>query len=238
MIYFVLPAYNEERNISAVLGGIRDVFANEKYRVILIDDGSEDNTKEIAIKLSQNIPIHIVEHRKNLGLGRSLKDGLLYLLPFLNEDDVVITMDADNTHPVEVSKKMIKKMPGYEIVIASRYSGGAEIGVSLFRRMLSKTSNLVLGFLFHRRGLRDYTSGYRLFRGNLLKKLYQMYGENIICQKGFGATTELLLRCLKFKPKICEVPLPLRYDLKKGRSKMRVLKEIFSYLRLILGGMR
>lgn len=232
MIYFLLPAYNEEQNIGKILESIKKTFKNQNYKIVLVDDGSVDNTKKIAYRFSNEIPIDIIEHMSNLGLGKTLKDGFIHILNKIKDEDIIITMDADNTHPVELANKMIEKIRENDIVIASRYVGGREVGVNLLRKVLSKGANFLLKLFFFNR-IEDYTSGYRAYKGKFLKIVYQKYKENFIEENGFSSTAEILLKALNFKPKIFEVPLILRYDYKAGKSKMKILKNIFSYFKLI-----
>ncbi|MFN3966942.1 MAG: glycosyltransferase family 2 protein, partial [Endomicrobiia bacterium] len=170
------------------------------------------------------------------GLGKALKTGFEYILSNCSPQDIIITLDADNTHPIETSKKMVEKIQaGADIVIASRYCPGAgELGLGLIRKTLSKIASFVFSIFFAYPEVKDYTSGYRAYCARILLKMKNFYSENFITEIGFPAGTEILLKSFIFKPKIQENSLVLRYDLKRGKSKIKLLSTIFSYLKLIL----
>ena len=237
MIHIFLPAYNEERTIGKLIQRLIE-FRDEtdlQINVIVVDDGSTDTTKRIIEEFKGNMPIKIITHEKNKGLGGALKTGLLYISSILKDKDILITMDADNTHDPRIIRQMLDKIEeGYDVVIASRYEkGGEEIGVPLLRKILSRGASLVLRILFPIKNVKDYTSGYRAFRAAILKKLLDKYQSNIIEESGFVCMTELLLKTKTIGAKIGEVALPLRYDLKEGKSKMKIKKTILQYIRLV-----
>ncbi len=234
MIYFLIPAYNEEKSLSKVIYNIRKHF-KENYKIIVINDGSTDNTaKELSKLVSTDLSV--INHKTNLGLGSAIKTGLIYILPTLTSEDAVITMDADNTHPVEISYLMIEKFnQGCDLIIASRYIKDArQYGVSFFRKLLSFSAKLILQKFFPYCNIKDYTSGYRLYSGGLLKKMFEYYKEYIITQNNFVVQLELLVKSFRFKPKVCEVPLKLEYYRKYGKSKLKIIKNIISYVKLII----
>src|SRR3990172_10580031 len=165
MIHIFLPAYNEERTIGKLIQRLIE-FRDEtdlQINVIVVDDGSTDTTKRIIEEFKGNMPIKIITHEKNKGLGGALKTGLLYISSILKDKDILITMDADNTHDPRIIRQMLDKIEeGYDVVIASRYEkGGEEIGVPLLRKILSRGASLVLRILFPIKNVKDYTSGYR-----------------------------------------------------------------------------
>src|SRR5262249_54712010 len=82
-------------------------------------------------------------------------------------------------------------------------------------------------------GVRDYTCGYRAYHGKLLKKAFQKYGNDFIERDGFEAMVDILLKLRRMGAIFCEVPLVLRYDEKRGASKMRVFRTIRRSLSLI-----
>jgi len=233
MIYFLLCAYNEEKNIEYVINSIRQQIKN--YKIVVVNDGSTDNTKYILEKLVSE-DLVVLTHQKNLGLGFALKTGFEYIIQKLTSQDVVITLDADNTHPIEISNDMIKKFyEGCDVVISSRYCfGGEQLGVIWYRKLLSYIAKLLLKILFPYPNIKDYTTGYRLYSGKVLILMYEKCKENFITQKNFVVQLEILVKILKFKPKLCEVPLRLHYYKKYGKSKLKIVKNIFSYLNFII----
>ena len=233
MIYFLVCAYNEEVNIVEVINSIRQLMRN--YKIVVVNDGSTDNTRYVLEKLLLD-DISVIHHVRNLGLGFALRTGFKYIIPKLSSQDVVVTLDADNTHPIELVWYMLKKFEeGYDIVIASRYCFGAkQIGVVWYRKLFSYLAKIFLKFLFPYPNLKDYTTGYRLYSGKILLQANDEYKEKFITQRNFVVQLEILLKLLKFKPKICEVPLKLKYYKKYGKSKLKLVKNILSYFNFIV----
>jgi dolichol-phosphate mannosyltransferase len=237
MTYIVLPAYNEEAGLEKLLSNIKPVmdFASLKYQVIVVNDGSKDRTLEIAQRQSGALPIQIINHERNKGLGEALKAGVGKAQEIARHDDIIITMDADNTHPPDLIPMMISKIEdGYDLVIASRFVKGAkEFGLSLHRKALSRGASLLMRTLFPTKNVKDYTCGYRAYRAAIIQKAVAEYGDMFIRERGFNAIVEILLNLRSQSLRACEVPLILHYDWKEGASKMPVLKTILRYVALI-----
>jgi dolichol-phosphate mannosyltransferase len=236
-IWFVLPAYNEGKNLRVLIDSIHTtmVLNNFNHQIVVIDDGSIDDTLGIAKELSISLPIDIIIHEENMNLGRTIGDGLTYVNNNFKLDDIIITMDADNSHPPELAVKMIGKInSGADLVIASRYEkGGAEIGLMFYRSIFSKTINKILQIIFPIRNIKDYTCGYRAYSGQLLSKAFDYYHDQFVTERGFTCMAEIIIKLRPFIKKASEVPLVLRYDLKQGKSKMKVVNTIIGYLFLI-----
>jgi dolichol-phosphate mannosyltransferase len=169
-----------------------------------------------------------------MGLSWTLRSALLYILPKTDENDVVITMDADNTHDVKCILSMLKCIrEGAEVVIASRYiKGGSQVGVSFIRILLSKAVNRAIR-LFSGLEVMDTTSGYRCYKASILKKCHKKY-ECFIASKGFEVQLELLVKINTCTSKIVEIPFILRYNQKHGKSKMQIPNTIINYILLLV----
>lgn len=237
MIYIILPAYNEERNIGTVLKKIYEsVGSTSYYSVVVVNDGSIDGTYRVATSFQKLMPLKIINHKVNRGLGKALKTGLEYVCRISRPEDIIITMDADNTHdPITINPKMVDKInQGFDIAIASRFQrGGEELGVSLLRKLLSRGVTVLLKMFFPIKGVRDYSSGYRAYKAEIIKKGFEKYGEALIESKGFACMAELLIKLRILTPKIVEVPLILQYHLKDGSSKLNIHKTILGYLSVL-----
>lgn len=161
MIYILLPVFNEELNISEVIIRISKVLSNSDYKISVINDGSTDRSYDIINELSKRIPVEIISHKTNLGLGVALKTGFENLINNIGINDIIITMDSDNSHPPEIILEMINEINrGNDIVIASRYCpGGKEVGLKLRRRILSRIVNILLKMCFYDKNAKDYTCG-------------------------------------------------------------------------------
>jgi Glycosyltransferases involved in cell wall biogenesis len=236
-LFVLLPSYNEGEALPFLLSSFHDLLEEPEYgyEIVVIDDGSTDNTVDAANSWRDRLNIRVVSHEKNMGLGGAVNTGLAYFYENCSDDDVAIIMDADNTHNPCLIPSMIDKIKsGSDVVIASRYEpAGREIGLSALRRLCSAGASMLLSFAFRIPGVRDYTCGYRAYSERIIKKAVDIYGSNFIEEKGFTCMAEILIKLSFLGYEISEVPLILRYDLKKGRSKMKVCRTILGYFSLI-----
>ena len=206
--YIILPCYNEEKNILKLVRKIAETLRDTSYKIIAINDGSTDLTQKKLEKLKEKYPLDILVYEKNYGLAAALKTGLFNVIPLLNKEDVVITMDADLTHPPQLLLTMLKFIEKYDLIIASRYiKGGKQIGVPFYRRLLSYGINKLIHILSPKISIKDVSSGYRCYKASLLKKMMHQYKYKLIEAKGFEVSLELLLKAIKCNAKIKEIPL-------------------------------
>jgi dolichol-phosphate mannosyltransferase len=237
LIILVLPAYNEEKSISLLLKRADETLRQQQiaYRVVVVNDGSSDGTAAVVSKLAQDLPAEMVDHDGNKGLGQAILTGLLRGSELAGEEGIVVTMDADNTHDPALIGAMVKKIEtGKDVVIASRYEqGGQEVGLSWLRHVFSGGASFLLKFFFRIPNVQDYTCGYRAYRGAMLQRAFEVYGSDLVQERGFTCMAEVLIKMGKLGARMGEVPLILRYDLKSGPSKMKVLRTILRYWVLI-----
>lgn len=236
-VFLALPAYNEEEALPELLERVGEAFADNglPYEVIIVDDGSQDDTAKIASQLSFQMPIHLVQHEKNQGLGPTIRDGLREAVDRAGERDIIVTMDADNTHPPGLIDRMVQMIhEGCDVVIASRFErGGCAVGVPIERHFLSLGARVLFTCLFPTRGVRDYTSGFRAYRASAIRQGFADHGDALVGETGFSCMADVLLKLRKQGALFGEAPLRLRYDRKGGASKMQVLKTIWLTLKLL-----
>tara|TARA_E500000178_G_scaffold77692_1_gene75747 strand:- start:7629 stop:8354 length:726 start_codon:yes stop_codon:yes gene_type:complete len=235
MIYILLPAYNEEKNLKRIFKKIEKNFRDKrKIRVVLIDDCSTDGTKKIVIK-KNNFKIIYKKHNKNKGLNITMETGLKLIDKKSNLNDIIVSLDSDNTHPISLIPKMIKKInQGNDIVIASRFVKGSKVsGLSSWRQIMSHGAKLIFKMFYPFKNLNDYTCNFRAYKSQHVKKV--LNNKNFFKNEDFNIAAKILLYLITNNKnfKIAEVPFTLRYDLKIGNSKMNILKTIFLTLRLI-----
>ena len=233
-----LPAYNESEAILTLLSRINKTFHiyNINGAIVVINDGSSDNTLELVKSYNSDFPLEVVDVQPNQGLANAMRVCLNFAANKLDDDDILVTMDADDTHNPFLLMPMISKVfEGNDIVIASRYRYGSHIvGLSPFRKFLSSGVSLLFTLFNNVRGVKDYTCGFRAYKINFLKQLHQLHGDKLIEQEGFGCMAEILIKSKKLNPIITEVPMVLRYDQKLGASKMNIFKTIKQTLKLII----
>ena len=241
-LWLALPAYNEERSLPALLERclpLTHALAEEgrSFRVLVVDDGSSDRTIEAAQAFAGRLALEVVPHSVNQGLGAALRTCLTQGLARAGEEDAIATMDADNTHDPALLPAMWRQLEilGADVVIASRYArGGEEIGLSALRRVLSRGASFLLAAVTPVRGARDYTCGFRVYRAATLRRAAAAWGDRLIEEAGFTCMAEVLLKLGRGGARVDEHPLILRYDLKLGASKMKVLRTIRRYFTMAL----
>lgn len=236
MLSVVLPAYNEAACLGQLLERVSRVVAPAvpEYEIVVVDDGSTDETLAVVEAAAKSLPVRLVRHPQNLGYGCALGSGFKAAL---ERGDVIVTLDADDSHGPELILSMVERLnEGNDLVIASRFAtGGREVGVPRFRRFLSRSAALVGRVAFRVPGVRDYTSGYRAYRSSLLARLVQpAEGPSLPRETGFAAGLELLLGAAALRARIAEVPLVLRYDRKQSESRLRLRRALPRYFSLML----
>jgi len=212
MIYILLPAYNEERNLIKIFKKIEKLpHARTNISVVLVDDFSTDNTSQL-LKKKYKFKLSYIRHKKNKG--------------------------SDNTHPISVIDKMVKKInDSNDIVVASRFAPGSEVnGVSTWRHFLSTGAKFLFKFLYPFRNLNDYTCNFRAYKTELIKELLR--NKTFFKNEDFNIAGKIILFLTnRFKHlKLAEVPFKLSYDYKIGDSKMNLTKTIILTLDLIFNG--
>lgn len=237
VVFVVLPAYNEKAGIARLIMSIDRSMseASRRYRLLVVDDGSTDGTAQVVAEAMTHFPVKVLSHKVNQGLGNTIRDGLLAAIAEAEANDVIVTMDADESHTPGLILAMVRQIrEGRDVVIASRFQRGSRvIGLSLGRVLLSQGASLVFRLLFPTRGVRDFTCGYRAYRADVLRAAIAHYGATFVDQDGFQCMVDILLKLRKLPLIFGEVPLILRYDQKASRSKMNIGRTIISSLKLI-----
>ncbi len=228
-VVVMLPAFNEEQDLPLLLHRIeRSLKPWADYRVLVVDDGSKDGTAAIVRQAALHMPVQLIQHRLNRGLGIAIRTGLVAAC---QQGEVVVTLDADNSQDPALIRRMVRHVEArYDVVIASRFRPGAQqVGVPRLRRWLSRVASTGLRWLAPYKGVRDYTCGFRAYRADTLRVLMAHYGSNFVRENGFACMLEILLNLRRLNARVGEVALVLRYDMKAGDSKMRVLRTTWRY---------
>ncbi len=234
----VLPAFNEQDAIEKLVERIVQSLGETawKFDILIVDDGSSDRTVSVARKLQEFYPVRLVCHEVNQGLGAAITTCLTRGVEDLDNDDVVVAMDADNTHPPQLITQMVPMIrEGYDIVIASRFqNGGRVVGLAKHREWLSVAARILMQTVFPVRGCRDYTCGYRAYRVGLVRDALIRFDGRLTQESGFACMADLLLTLNSLGAVIGEVPLLLRYDFKRGASKMKIFQTIQRTIRMAM----
>lgn len=234
-VIVAMPMYNEELDIGNHLTKLTAVLKKDQA-VLILNDGSKDKSVEIVKKFMKKAKIILVQHKVNQGLSTTLNDIFYETAERVGDDDVVVTMDADDTHDPKYIEQMVKEIAlGYNFVVASRFQKGSkELGYPKYKIFLSGCINVMLKILFPVKRLRDYTTGYRAYKGSIIKNLVRDHGRRIITAKGFAGLAETLIKMRKYGLRVKEIPLVYRYDLKRGLSKLKLWITLKEYSKLII----
>lgn len=214
-IYVIIPAYNEEQRIGKVIGDVKKY----KLPIIVVDDGSSDNTFEVA----KSQRVNVVRHKINMGSskGAALKTGIEAAIKL--GADAVILMDSDGQHRAKDIPKFVKKISSdkYDIVFGSRNTA---YGVPIVRFMGNKIGSILVSVLF---GIyvSDLLCGFRALTVDAYEKIKW---DSI----RYGVETEMVVRTAKNGLNYCEVPVATLYlDKYKGVTILDSIGILFDVLR-------
>lgn len=246
-LIILLPAYNEEENLSTLVTAWQEQKAllltkyGLKLKIFVVNDGSSDSTKEICQRLSrQDSDFTYVNHPVNKGLGEALKTAVLHVVRDCPKCRFACVMDCDNTQDPKYIRRLLDKIGANQeklnadVIIASRYRRGSGVqGVKRYRLLASEGARFVYSAILHVRNVRDYTCGYRLYTRDSLSRCCQRFNASVIEEQGFACMAELLYKLYLTGASFDEIPFVLRYDFKQGKSKMKVIKTAINSIRLV-----
>lgn len=219
----VIPAYDEEDGIAAIIErvlAVRPALAaiGVGLEVLVVDDGSSDGTCQAA---SCYPDARLVRHPHNRGYGAALKTGFAAA-----QGDWLAFLDADGTYPPEYFPALCSAMAegeGADLVVGSRRSGAAS-EMPFLRRVGNLVWSSLVTVLGNRRVI-DPASGMRVFRREALERLYPL-------PDGLNFTPIMSMRAIHEGIRLREIPIP--YQERRGRSKLRVVQDGMRFLRTIL----
>jgi dolichol-phosphate mannosyltransferase len=236
VIYIVAPAYNEEKNIHRFLEDVSTFLKKENlsHHIAIVDDGSVDNTATLVKKAANQFPATLISYTPNKGVDEAFRRGMNWSLDRVKEGDLIVTMEADRTGDLGILKSMLAKIEsGSDVVVASYYTdGGGVTGTVWYRKLLSVGANFMIKHILKIKGVKTYSSFYRVYRPEALRQVKEHYGD-FFAEKGFPCVVELLYRLSQLKCRLDEVPMILKGDQRIGKSKMNVLATIMGYLRIM-----
>jgi dolichol-phosphate mannosyltransferase len=234
MLHFLILAYNEADNLKQLFESLREHLSRIEmdYDIILVNDGSSDETVRVAGEWESKIPVRIVHHGTNLGVAQGFRTGFAAVLATAKDTDTIITLEADNTSDLALLPPMVSKIgAGADVVVASCYGpGGTTVGVPFMRKVMSYAINQTMRLLFPIRNVHTYSSFYRVYRSSVLREATDTFGERFIESSGFTVAAEILFKLRRLGARMEEVPMVLRFNRRKGRSKMKVGRTIMEYI--------
>ena len=209
-IFAVIPALNEAVVIKQIISQVKPLVD----RVVLVNDGSDDQTGILA----QGVGAEVLNHQINRGQGAALQTGISYALG--QGADIVVTFDADGQHRADEIKKLIEPIVsgGYDVVLGSRFIGSLN-QVPMAKKALLKIATALTGFYT---GLKitDTHNGLRAFSRKAAEKIN-------ITQSGMAHASEILEQIGKHRLKYCEVPVTVVYTA-YSKNKGQKISEFIS----------
>lgn len=220
----ILCAYNEGDVIEKTIQRVNFVMARTglNYEIIVVDDGSLDDTKEKVINYkSKNGETHVevVSYRKNFGKGNAVKAGFE-----LAEGDFIVVMDSDLDVDPEHIPGYIEALKKSDVVVASKWHPKSRASISLSRKVLSLGFN-VLSKLFVGIKLRDTQTGLKAFRRSVLERMMPR-----LIVKRYASDLELLAACNHCGFRINVLPVNVRVNGIIGFKE--ILKMAFDLFRI------
>jgi len=190
-----IPAFNEEKNIAAILVKLKKI----SQHIIVCDDGSNDLTATI----SEGLGAIVIRHEKNLGYGAAIRSIFLKAQEMMA--DVLITFDADGQHRIEDIEKVLEPIKNNlaDVVIGSRFLNNSQ-NIPKYRKAgikaITELTNIVGGTK-----ITDSQSGFRAYNKKILENIKPT-------ESGMGISTEILIKTQRAGFKIVEVPITILYE--------------------------
>lgn len=214
----IIPVYNEEKNLGFVIKKVKE----HDLDIIVIDDGSTDNTAEIA----KREDVYLIRHPVNEGKGKALRDGFRYALE--KGYDLIITLDADGQHNPDEIPLFIKKI--------SDSAAGIIVGNRLHSPTGMPSSRLFINKLFSKitskvckQNIPDALCGYRIIKRAVLASIK-------LNAKRFDMDPQILIKTAKAGFKIDSINIKCIYA--GEYSDVRPLRDGYNFFRLILNNIR
>lgn len=215
-IWIVIAAYNEGETIAEVLAGL----AGNGCSVVVVDDGSRDETWQLALESGA----HVVRHPINLGQGAALQTGIEYALR--RDAAFIVTFDADGQHLASDIQPLVETLirSGADLACGSRFLGRAEN----MPRLRRATLKLATAFTYLSTGMRmtDAHNGLRAMTRSCAQRLR-------IRQNRMAHASEIIHEAARLKLKLVEVPVTIRYSaysLRKGQKLSNSLNILMDLL--------
>ncbi len=219
-ILVVIPAYNESLNIVNVIESIRRLHPD--FSVLIINDCSTDNTKELAESVEGTIVISLPV---NMGIGGAVQTGFKYAVK--NHFNILVRMDGDGQHDPKYISSLIKNQidGDYDIAIGSRFLKKTGFQSSFFRRLGIIIIQIFLKFVL-RQKITDSTSGFRSYSKKAISIFSQTY-------PGDFPEPEELIYAKKRDLMITEIPVEMR-ERNSGVSSIKGLSSLYYMIKVLI----
>jgi glycosyltransferase involved in cell wall biosynthesis len=212
-ISIIIPAYNESSDIGTVVVKIKNLYPN--FEVIVIDDGSTDNTADIAKKAGAKV----YSHPYNIGNGAAIKSGIR-----VASGAVIVFMDGDGQHNPEDIERMIEFFPKYDMVVGARSKENQQ---SLFFRSIGNKALNILASYVAKFKIQDLTSGFRAVKSDIAYNLIYLLPNT------YSYPTTITLGVLRSGRSLKYIPIG-NQKRKNGVSHIKLTKDGLRFLMIII----
>jgi glycosyltransferase involved in cell wall biosynthesis len=210
-VSIIIPAYNEGQSIAVVVGRIRKLYPD--FEIIVINDGSTDDTAEVA-KASGAL---VYSHPQNIGNGAAVKSGIRFA-----SGKILIFMDGDGQHRPEDIKDMLTHFPDYDMVVGARSKNHqASWGRALANRIYNWFASYVAKF-----PIQDLTSGFRAVKSEIAHNFLYLLPNT------YSYPTTLTLGVLRSGRSVKYISIHTE-NRKKGKSKIRIFRDGIRFFLII-----
>lgn len=220
VISFVLPAYNEGQLIENTLERLNNNLENNglPFEIVVVDDGSIDNTRSKAICYSlDNQKVKVIGYTKNIGKGFAINTG------FRNsKGDSVVLFDSDLDIDPKQIQRFIAPLKDCDIVIGSKWHPDSVVKIPAIRRLLSHGFN-VLARLLTGVQVKDTQTGIKALKRDAFQNIFSR-----LCVKRYAFDMELLVLAKIYNLKIVE--LPVRLEIKESFNLHKILRMFLDLL--------
>ena len=221
MISFIFPAYNEAENLKRIPQEVIPVFdaLGMPYEIVVIDDGSRDETAAVAESLGG--PVRLVKHEQNAGLGSAVRTGIRE-----SKGDLVVTMDSDLTFAPALVKELLARYQqgDVDVVSGSPKLAGYGKDIPSYRIFISHIATMIYKVVVGA-NVTAVSPIFRLYQREHLMELP-------IKATGFDINAEILFHLVRRGRRVAEIPAPLTVRI-HGESNLDYRKEMKRHLRLI-----
>lgn len=215
----VITTLNEQASIGLLVAALR----GSGLEVVVVDDGSEDDT----IYVARNVGAHVIAHTLRTGIGPSLVEGWRRALQ--EKPEHVVQLDAGGSHDPKHIAHLVHRLRWAEVVVGSRFVSGAVYEGNIKRAALSRLAAVACNLKQYHAitGISDWTSGYRAFRPDALRRLARIdYTATM-----HGWQIEVLCAALRMGMRIDEAPI--HYTAGRSSFNRRVAREAFGVWRRV-----
>jgi len=211
-VSIIIPAYNEAQTIGSLVSKIVELYPD--FEIIVINDGSTDDTAVVAEEAGATVYIHPY----NIGNGAAVKSGIRHA-----KGEILVFMDGDGQHNPKDIARLIENMPDYDMVVGARFtSSQASVGRALGNKLYNVLSSYVAKFK-----IKDLTSGFRAVKSDLARQVLYLLPNT------YSYPTTLTLSALRAGRPLQYIPIEVK-NRKTGKSNIGLFKDGVRFFMIIV----